>query len=248
MKKEGWQNRDLLVFNSSSSAKNLITFSDPGKLIAPGKPASRTRRNSKPDEAPSSQLELKDVYLGRLMDDSAWKPVATEENQVLLELSESESWSVHESEVADRSKWPHFLHILGSRVFHEQSLIDCEKDLRSWTQGRNGRPRRERGYLVNVQEYHSSSSSSSWSGLWLRFAKKHLWSSLHKFFKETENLIKNQTKIFVYLWLITKNTHGARQARCVTVRSRMSRPSSSQTQCSVWEVFKKTRKRLGKDN
>ena len=42
---------------------------------------------------------LKDVYLDGLMDDSAGKPVATEENQVLWELSESESWSVHEDEV-----------------------------------------------------------------------------------------------------------------------------------------------------
>ena len=36
---------------SSSSAKNLITSSDSGKLIAAGKPGSRTRRNSGPDGA-----------------------------------------------------------------------------------------------------------------------------------------------------------------------------------------------------
>ena len=46
---------------SSSSSKNLITSSDPVKLKA-RKPASR--RNSRPDEAPSSQVKLKDVYLG----------------------------------------------------------------------------------------------------------------------------------------------------------------------------------------
>ena len=119
---------------SSSSAKNLITSSDPGKLIAARKPASKTRRNSRLDEAPSSQVKLKDVYFGRLMDDSAGKPVATEKNQVLWEFSESESWSVHEDEVtgepvaskksagkpaassisenfgnpeAERRKWPH---------------------------------------------------------------------------------------------------------------------------------------------
>ena len=35
---------------------------------------------------------------------------------------------------------------------------------------------------------------------------------------------------------------------CVTkfMRSRMPRPTSSQTQCSVWEVWKKTRTNLGK--
>ena len=71
---------------SSSSAKNLITSSDPEKLIAAGKPASRTRRNSRPYEAPTSQVKLKDVYLGGLMDDSAVKLVATEENQVVWEF------------------------------------------------------------------------------------------------------------------------------------------------------------------
>ena len=43
-------------------------------------------------------MKLKDVFLGRLIDDSAGKLVATEENQVLWEFSESESWSVHEDE------------------------------------------------------------------------------------------------------------------------------------------------------
>ena len=76
-------NLSSTVLASSSSAKNLITSSDLVKLIAAGKPASRTRRNSRLDEAPSSQVKLKDVYFGMLMDDSAGKPVATEENQVL---------------------------------------------------------------------------------------------------------------------------------------------------------------------
>ena len=52
--------------NLSSSAKHLITSSDPGKLMAAEKPASKTRRNSRPDEALSSQVKLKDVYLGGL--------------------------------------------------------------------------------------------------------------------------------------------------------------------------------------
>ena len=71
---------------SSSSAKNLIKSSDPEKLIAAVKPASRTRRNSRPYEAPSSQVKLKDVYLGGLMDDSAGKFVAAEEKQALWEF------------------------------------------------------------------------------------------------------------------------------------------------------------------
>ena len=108
-KKELWQHQDLQrriclqhVATSSSSAKHLITSSDPVKLIAAGKRASRTRRNSIPDEAPSSQVKLKDENLGGLMDDCVEKPVATEENQVLREFSVSESWSVHEDEVTGK--------------------------------------------------------------------------------------------------------------------------------------------------
>ena len=70
-------NLSLTVPARSSSAKNLSTSSDPGKLIAAGKPTSRTRRNSRPDEAPSSQVKLKDEYFGGLMDDSAGKPAAS---------------------------------------------------------------------------------------------------------------------------------------------------------------------------
>ena len=92
-------NLSSTVPTSSSSAKSLLPSSDPVKLIAAVKAASRTRRNSRPDEAPSSQVKVKDVYLGGLMDDSAEKLVATEENQVFLEFSDSESGSVHEDEV-----------------------------------------------------------------------------------------------------------------------------------------------------
>ena len=88
---------------SSSSAKKPIISSNPEKLMAAGKTASRTRRNSKPDEAPSSQVKLKDVYLGGLMDESAGKLVATEETQVLWAFSESQSWSIHEDEVTGKS-------------------------------------------------------------------------------------------------------------------------------------------------
>ena len=79
--------------------ENQIASSDPVKLMAAVKLASRMRRNSKPDEAPSSQVKLKNAYHGGLMDKVPGKPVATEENQVLWELSESESWSIHEDEV-----------------------------------------------------------------------------------------------------------------------------------------------------
>ena len=85
------------------------------------------------------------------MDDSAGKPVATEENQVLWEFSESESWSVHEDEAtrkpvayknsavnlkAVRRIWPHNLYMSSAVVSHmDKSLFDCEKELRSRTYG-----------------------------------------------------------------------------------------------------------------
>ena len=87
---------------SSSSAQDPDASRGPGELIASGKSESRVRRNSRPDEAPSSQVKLKDENLGWLMDDSARKPVAKEENQVLWEFPESESWIVHEDEVTGK--------------------------------------------------------------------------------------------------------------------------------------------------
>ena len=72
------------VSASSSSAKSPVTSSDPAKLMAAGKPASRTRRNSKPDEAPSFQVKLKDVYHGGLMDTATGKLVATKEESGIM--------------------------------------------------------------------------------------------------------------------------------------------------------------------
>ena len=80
-------------FTSTCCAKNSSLISCP----------SRTRRNSRPDEAQSSQVKLIHVYLAGLMDQSVVKFVATEENQVLWKFSESESWSIHEDEVTRKS-------------------------------------------------------------------------------------------------------------------------------------------------
>ena len=87
------------VSASSSSVKCPIASKSRGKLTASGKSESRMRRNSKPDAASNSQVKLQDAYLGGLLDRVAGKLVATEENQVLWEFFESESWSNHEDEV-----------------------------------------------------------------------------------------------------------------------------------------------------
>ena len=69
------------VPTSSSSAKSPIASKSPGIPTASGKPDSRMRRNSKSDEASSSQARLQDAYLGRLMDRVAGKPAATDQSQ-----------------------------------------------------------------------------------------------------------------------------------------------------------------------
>ena len=63
------------VPTSSSSAKNLITSSDPVKRIATVKLESRIKRNSRPHAASSSQARLQDAYLGGLMATATGKPV-----------------------------------------------------------------------------------------------------------------------------------------------------------------------------
>ena len=56
-----------------------------------------------------------------------------------------------------------FFKISSAVVSYMDKVYTIERDLRSTTYGRNGGPQRERGNLGNVNEYHSSSSSSSWS-------------------------------------------------------------------------------------
>ena len=90
-------NLSSIVPASSSSAKNLITSSDPLKRLATVKPESRMTRNSKSDAASSSQARLEDAYLGGLMVEVAERPTATHKSQDLGEFSESESWSNNEN-------------------------------------------------------------------------------------------------------------------------------------------------------
>ena len=90
-------NLSSIVPASSSSAKNLITSSDPVKLTAAGKPECRMRRNSKSDVASSFQARLEDAYLGGLMVEVPERPSATHKSQELWKFSGSESWSNNEN-------------------------------------------------------------------------------------------------------------------------------------------------------
>ena len=69
------------VSTSSSSVNHPIALKSPGILKASaGQPDARTRRNSKPDAASSSQGRLKDAYLGGLMVEVAEKLAATDKS------------------------------------------------------------------------------------------------------------------------------------------------------------------------
>ena len=189
-------NLSATVPASSSSTKNLTTSSDPEKLTAAGKPASKTRRNSRLDEAPNSPVKLNDVYFGGWM--TARRNLSQQRrNQVLCEFSESESSSVHDNEAtgdpvvdkkravkpaasrisvilrnpkAERRKWLH-LYISSALVSYMDKVFSIARKTR------DRKPADEMEHLdLNAAiwecfEYHSSSSSSSWPELWseLRF-------------------------------------------------------------------------------
>ena len=90
------------VPTSSSSAKSPIASKSLGIPIATVKLESRMRRNSKSDAASSSQARLQDAYLGGLMDTATEKLVATKEESGDVDLSESETGSLHKEEVTGR--------------------------------------------------------------------------------------------------------------------------------------------------
>ena len=92
-------NLSSFIPTSSSSTTSPIASKSPGILTASGKPESRMRINSKSDAASSSQVRLKDAYLGGLMDTATMKPVASEEESGDMVNSESEIWIYQEEQV-----------------------------------------------------------------------------------------------------------------------------------------------------
>ena len=168
---------------SSSSAKNLITSSDLRKLIAAGKPASRTRRNSRPDAASSSQVRLQDAHFGGLMETATGKPVATQGESGDVDISESETGSEEDvtrnpvasktatekphasskshcqgGPQAEKIEWSHNLRVSPATIHHtESSILDRQGDLRTRTRWPCECFGREHGYLGYISECHSSS-------------------------------------------------------------------------------------------
>ena len=155
----------------------------------------------------------------------AGKLVATEENQVLWESSESKSWSIHEDEVtgklvayktgavklvassisensgnriAERKKWPHDFYISSAAVSHMDKVYSIVRQ--TYDRG----PTDEMDDLyVNAAVWCIFLNTTLQAAVHLgqdhdrnlRSVKNQFWSSLKKLFKETENLIKNQTEI-----------------------------------------------------
>ena len=126
------------------------------------------------------------------MEKATVKLVGTIEESGGVDFSESETWSFHEEEVTGRpvayktvtgkpgasSKSENSenkaekermatqsTHVSSHSASHGDSILDRQKNLRTRARGPNGGYGRERGYLVHIPEYHSTSSSSSWSTL-----------------------------------------------------------------------------------
>ena len=201
---------------SSSSAKNLITSSDHGKLMAAGKPASRTRRISRPDEAPSSQVKLKDVYLHGLMDGSAGKLVATEEIRYYgiflnlnLEAFMRMKWQVSlcfTKKARRNLRLPSFQKNQGILKLKEgnghmistyplQSCLAWTKSIRLWERLTTEDPRTKWRTLTWTHLFGWMFMNTALQATVhlvqdydqnIRFAKNHFWSSFKKLFTESE--------------------------------------------------------------
>ena len=185
------------------------------------------------------------------MDESAEKPVATEENQVLWEFSESESWSIDEDEVtgkpvaykkarrnlrlpvlgnpkAERRKWPHNFYISSAVLSHMDKL--CSIVRKTF----DGGPTDEMddfnvnaaiwGMFMNTALQAAVHLGQDYD-LNLRFVKYHFWSSL-----------KSRTRR-ISMIDYEEHTWSATSLLCdKTTRSRKRKPTPSPTRCSVWEV------------
>ena len=91
---------------------------------------------------------------------------------------------------------PQSPHIAGHISLYGSRLLHGEENLWKTTWRSYERFELEFGYLVNVPEYHSSSSSSSRKDydMNLRFVKNYLSKIAGQLFRETEKLISGQTE------------------------------------------------------
>ena len=254
------------VPTSSSSAKSLIASKSLGIFIATGKPVSRIRGNSGSDAASSSQARLQDAHHGGLMDKATGKLVATKEESGDVVLSESETGSEENvtgkpvayetatgqphassktdcqgSPKAEKTEWSvtQSARVSSHSSSHGSSLLDCQGELRTRTWRPSEWYGREYGFLMHISEYHSSSSSSSWTRPCREFTLRE------------ESSLEQCGTVVQWKWETdqwTKRNHWCKHQRfprcCVDVdklveliSSPTPKPTATPTLCSVWEKW-----------
>ena len=182
------------------------------------------RRNSKSDEASSSQVRLQDAYLGGLMDTATGKLVATKDESGDVNLSESETWSYQEEAVlgrpiahkkatakpyassvsdcrgspkAEKTEWSHSLHVSPATIHHLEAVF-------SIVRGIHGREHDDPmdDLDVNVAIWTTFLNATHRAAVHLGqdyeanlwYVKNNLSNSVGQLFNETGKLISEQKK------------------------------------------------------
>ena len=142
-----------------------------------GKPGVRSKRNSNPDAASSSQGSRKDA----LLDGRSGKPVATEKDQESLNYPETvctgklvahqdakDIQETQELQEIQKTRKPtaEFGHTMS--LYHQTVYLTWRKSSRLWDKlmakvRRSERPWREHSYTVYTYVCHTSNCSSSWA-------------------------------------------------------------------------------------
>ena len=210
-------NISYFITISTSTASSPTASKSPGMPIALVKPNSKMSiEPSSFDATSTSQVRLKDAYLGGLMENQRWDPShQEEENSEDSHNPAAETWYC--------ITWEHLLPKiikLGSNPLHTEPVFQMTRKVK--------RIRKRHGTTISTyRRTHRTiwKPSSPWSGrsvendqaiLWkiwmwswtlraavhlgkdydmkLTFVKNYLWKTTGQFFRETEKLISGQTE------------------------------------------------------
>ena len=176
------------IATSSSTASSPIASKSPGMPIASEKPDSRMSiQPNSFDAASTSQVRLKDPYLGGLMEKQRRNPSNREnEGSEDSDNPEAETWYNKGESVAQNNKalgqplahgasssidqenqkdteatWDHYLHTSPNTSRFVEAVSPWSGKSMEKQPGGPMEDLNVIGYLENVHEYHSSSSSSS---------------------------------------------------------------------------------------
>ena len=181
------------------------------------------RRNSKSDAVSSSQVRLEDAYFGGSMDTATEKLVATKEESVDLDLSESETGSLQEEAVtvrlvacktatgkpnassksdhlrspkAERIEWSHNLHMCPATVHHMEAVLRIVRKI--YERGPDD-PMDDLDVNMAMWSIFLNTTLQAACHLGqdyeanLRFVKNHLWN--RHLFRETGKLTSDQKEV-----------------------------------------------------